>query len=191
MHADQGSDSPEQVSQEPSWLGKEAFDLAFFFVNLFVPFVVVVVEFVTQAADEDDDEEEIHEYAWLGDEKHGGFKEVVIDESPRLKLLRYNLEQTDLKVLNLKAEDAGVSSKTLQAMHSSDHPKNDIIEALMQIAGMEGTGTVGKKGLQRKPIGTVAGVFGFAQPNNKKRGLKETEFDKSEYDNPTFDIEEH
>ena len=80
MHADQGSDFPEQVSQEPSWLGKETFDLAFAFVNLFVPFVVVVAELVTQGAKGDDEEEEVHEYAWLGDEKHGGFKELVVDE---------------------------------------------------------------------------------------------------------------
>ena len=184
MHADQGSDFPEQVSQEPSWLGKETFDLAFAFVNLFVPFVVVVAELVTQAAKGDDEEEEVHEYAWLGDEKHGGFKELVVDESPRLKLLRYNLEHTDLKVLTRKAADAGVATKTLQNMHSSDQPKHYIIEALMQIAGTEGSGTVGKKGPQRKPIGTVAGVFEFEQGTGQNSGPKESEFD-----NPTFDIE--
>ncbi len=70
-------------------------------------------------------------------------------------------------------------------MHSSDHPKNDIIEALMQIAGMEGSGNVGKKGPKRKPVGTVARVFGFEEGKKKGQGSSEDEFD-----NPAFDVDE-
>ena len=71
----------------------------------------------------------------------------MLDESPRLKHLRYNLENTDLQVLNMKANDTGVSSTAIQEMHSAANPKNDIVEALMQIAGMEGSGTIGLRGV--------------------------------------------
>ena len=90
--------------------------------------MVIPFELITQAVD-GDKEVEIHEYAWLGDETHGGFNELVLDKSPRLKALRYDLENADLKVLNEKASEADASE--VQAMHSSDHPKKDIIEALM------------------------------------------------------------
>jgi hypothetical protein len=178
------------TSQEPRWLDKAVFDIAFTVANVLLPVLTVIVEFVTQATSGQEDEE-IHEYAWLGDEKHGGFKELVLDESPRLKTLRYNLENTDLQVLNLKASDAGISSKDIQAMHSAANPKNDIIEALMQVAGAEGSESVGKKGPKRKPIGTVADVFGFVDPTSPKSKLTKS-VSESEFDNPiadTFDVE--
>ena len=178
------------VSQEPGWLGKKVFDMAFTVVNMVLPACVVFAEILAQT--ETEEEEEVHEYAWLGDEKHGGFKELVLDESPRLKALRYNLESTDLKLLNSKAIDAGVKPASIQDMHSSDHPKNDIIEALMQIAGSEGSGTQGKKGPARKPLGTVAGIFGFVEAT-KKSFPAEGEFDNpmagDEDDDSTFDVE--
>jgi hypothetical protein len=178
------------VSQEPGWLGKKVFDMAFTVVNMVLPACVVFAEILAQT--ETEEEEEVHEYAWLGDEKHGGFKELVLDESPRLKALRYNLESTDLKLLNSKAIDAGVKPAAIQDMHSSDHPKNDIIEALMQIAGSEGSGTQGKKGPARKPLGTVAGIFGFVEAT-KKSFPAEGEFDNpmagDEDDDSTFDVE--
>lgn len=148
-------------SQEPSWMSKTLFDAVFAFVNIWIPLTVVGIELFTQGYDDSDDEE-IHEYAWLGDEKHGGFKELNLDETPRLKSLRYNLENVDLKVLNDKATSAGVGAKTLQSIHSGDHPKQDIIEALMAIAGQEGSSKDGKKSK-----GTVAKVFGFATPADK------------------------
>ena len=103
----------------------------------------------------------MHEYAWLGDENSGGFKELDLDEDPRMKSLRYKLENVDLKLLNELAGSAGVGPKTLQSIHSSDHPKQDIINALMEIARMEGD----EKGQKSK--GTVAKVFGFSTPVEK------------------------
>merc|ERR1712159_587788 len=94
------------TSREPRWLDKSVFDALFSIVNILVPTMVVLVEFYTQATT-NEETVEVHEYAWLGDEKYGGFKELVLDESPRLKALRYNLDNTDLQILNAKASDAG------------------------------------------------------------------------------------
>jgi hypothetical protein len=175
------------TSNEPSWMSKNVFDAVFAIINIWIPLMVVAIELFTQNAVHE--EEEIHEYAWLGDEKHGGFKELNQDEGPRLKNLRYNLENTDMKILNEKATAAGIGAKSVQAIHSGEHPKQDIIEALMEIARQEGPASDGKK-----PKGTVAKVFGFSIPDedvdeeaangkqskrgsSKKAGPKESEFD--------------
>jgi hypothetical protein len=158
------------TTQEPQWMDETVFDLAFSFFNVLLPALVVLHDIHRQYSTPDENEE-THTYAWLGDEKHGGFKELVLDESPRLKQLRYNLENTDLQRLNSKASEIGISSKAIQAMHSAANPKNDIVEALMQLAGMEGPGK------SRKPIGTVAAAFGF-------KNTQSNSDDRDEYENP-------
>jgi hypothetical protein len=185
-------------SGEPEWIDDYFFDIVFTIVNVIVPLGVVVVELLVQMTRSAAEAEQFHGHAWLDDEKQGGFKVLVMDDSERLRSLRYDLETTDLKELNVKAVNAGLSRKEIQDIHSGRNPKGDMIDAIMLIAKEEGQGRVGKNGPMRNPIGTVAVAFGFQGKIEEPVDTLQIKFANpvdagAEYFNPvgdsTFDVD--
>ena len=185
-------------SGEPEWIDDYFFDIIFTIVNVIVPLGVVVVELLVQMTRSAAEAEQFHGHAWLDDEKQGGFKVLVMDDSERLRSLRYDLETTDLKELNVKAVNAGLSRKEIQDIHSGRNPKGDMIDAIMLIAKEEGQGRVGKNGPMRNPIGTVAVAFGFQGKIEEPVDTLQIKFANpvdagAEYFNPvgdsTFDVD--
>jgi hypothetical protein len=178
-------------SMEPAWVTRDVMDTILLVANMFIPALVVFMEFSRGAEQE---EEDIHaRYGWLGDERDGGFK-LLVEEEPRLAGLRRELEALELKTLNSGAREAGLTQEELEEVHNTDHPKQVLIDHLMEHAAKESDRKAEQVAKGAKKIGTVRRVYGIEQKEKKqaKRAEKKKEMLKTkeveqEFNNPVSD----
>ena len=119
---------------------------------------------------------------------------MLVEEEPRLAGLRRELEALELKTLNSGAREAGLTQEELEEVHNTDHPKQVLIDHLMEHAAKESDRKAEQVAKGAKKIGTVRRVYGIEQKEKKqaKRAEKKKEMLKTkeveqEFNNPVSD----